>query len=569
MESAMKLTPTVLYAQNFAKNHPYAGLAIACLFSLAIFSPSAPKVVSPGGFCLVLGVLLFAITCLRRQLLQFLRDFPAIFFAILFVAFLASYGFFASQAPLTYLFFLCAVFAAICLIYLTDKKKLETWHIAFLIGFLSFILHLIFILYTPFDVLQHDLGDPGTTYGHISYIEFFINNNFALPQFDLRQMYGYQNPPLHHLVAALWLKIAGKLTTDYYAAIESLQMLTLFYSGWVTITCYKFFKELGLTKAALLVPFAIVCAHPSLVLFAGLLNNDVLCLALMMQAALFALRWYKNPSVANILAIAVCIGLSMFTKSTGAMLAPAVAFLFLVRLLQSKGQWRRLFIQFAVFGLVCIPLGLWWNIYYLLKFNVPLFYVPNQGVDSFQYIGHYPAWQRLFDFNPMQFKMLYHDWGNVYYEYNIPVAIFKTSVFGEFNYAYNPYLKFPSVVLFYSNIALIAASLLAMLHGFFAGKNFSIKAFLLIFYFCVMASYVNFCFAFPHSCTMNYRYILPSFIIGCCFLGFSIKQLHKAAKPFAIVCRTLIFAISGIFCFSSFLFYALFTAGGPINVNML
>ena len=95
-----------------------------------------------------------------------------------------------------------------------------------------------------------------------------------------------------------------------------------------TILSYKIFKEFSLKRWGLLIPFAIVCFHPSLILLSGSINNDMLCLTFMMASILMAIRWYKNPRIRTILPVALCIGLAMMSKFSGALVAPAVAFLF-------------------------------------------------------------------------------------------------------------------------------------------------------------------------------------------------------------------------------------------------
>lgn len=551
----MTLTRAATTATDFARRHPYITLAAACLVAGALFRQGAPHLLTGTGACLLLAVVLVLLAMQWRAVVGGFRRRPVVAGLCTGGALLAVVGFFVGTHPAVYLFTLALLVVWLTALYLLSKDLLQTWHVALMLAFLSYMLHLAYTLYAPFYSFQHDLGEPGGTTGHLSYIEYFVNSNFQLPQFDLRERFGYQNPPLHHLLAAIWLKAAAALTRDYGAALESLQLLPLFYTGCVTITGYKLLREFDLDGLPLLVPFAVICLHPTLVIFSGLLNNDVLCLALTMLAALYALRWYKNPSMGGILKIAVAIAMAMFTKTSGALVAPAVAFLFVARLVQSKpAAHRQLFAQFVAFGCVCIPLALWWHVYYSVKFGTPLFYVPPQPLDSPQYVGGYPAFQRLFGLAPCQFENLYCNWGQQpwpYYEYSIPATILKTSVFGEFSFAYNPYTRVPAPLLFYSNVAMVVVSAGAALYSLLARQTTQsrvMRLFLAVFYLGVVGSYVQFCFKFPHSCTMNFRYIAPTFLIGCVFIGTALQGAPKAA-------RWGIYALSAGFCAASCLFW--------------
>ena len=166
---------------------------------------------------------------------------------------------------------------------------------------------------------------------------------------------------------------------------------------------------------------AILCFHPTLILMAGSINNDILSALLMMAAALWTLRWYRAPSFGRILCIALCIGLAMMTKLSGALVAPAVAVVFLIKLIQSRKAPGRLIGQYAAFGAAVFPLGLWWGVRNLLRFGTPITYVPMIADTDVQYIGHIPVLQRLFDFSPHQFSSVFMAWGNRnadYFEYN-------------------------------------------------------------------------------------------------------------------------------------------------------
>ena len=100
----------------------------------------------------------------------------------------------------------------------------------------GFLLRLWYVLYTPVNVRQHDVFSFGaeepitvfSNYRHAEYIEY-ICRYLSLPEVDpraagLSQLY---HPPLHHLLAGLWLRLQLALGSGYRRAVESIQLLTL------------------------------------------------------------------------------------------------------------------------------------------------------------------------------------------------------------------------------------------------------------------------------------------------------------------------------------------------------
>ncbi|WP_010248694.1 ArnT family glycosyltransferase [Acetivibrio cellulolyticus] len=317
-------------------------------------------------------------------------------------------------------------------IFLKVKGKLTTRNIIILLGITSLLLRVMYIMYTPYYTRQHDSDGIDSSVGHIAYIQHFFNNNFMLPDFDPRTKTQFYHPPLHHFISALWLKFNSVLGMEYVQAVENIQVLTLFYTGCINILCYKIFKEFSLEKLGLIIPFSIVCFHPTLIILSGSINNDVLCLTLMVAAILFTIRWYKNPTTLTIIKIAVSLGLSMMAKSSGFLIAPAIAVVFFFKLWQKRDMFFKLIGQFATFGVICIPLGLWWSVYNFVKYKMPFNAILRLDISP-QYLGDCSVITRLFEFNPIKFENIYTGFGNPYRDSNIFIALLKTSVFGEFN----------------------------------------------------------------------------------------------------------------------------------------
>ena len=297
----------------------------------------------------------------------------------------------------------------------------------------------------------------------------------------------------------------------------------------------------------------VLAFHPTLIIMSGSVNNDQLMVALTFGAILYAVRWYRRPSLRHILPLACFIGGAMMAKLSGGLVAPAVALLFLLKLIQSKGRRGGLIRQFAVFGAVCVPLGLWWPVRNFLLYQVSPGYVPDLGTDSFQYIGYRTVTERLFDFSPAQFKTVFVAWGEPHFDYNPVLGLFKTAMFGEYRFAATGEAFYVfCAALFWIGAALTLLAFGTMVYGLITRRLIAdggLRCFFLALYLTIFVSYVRFCFVFPFTCTMNIRYAVPLILIGTVFLGKLAQRLEEKPPLSAAgaLCRGML-ALTAVFC---------------------
>lgn len=122
----------------------------------------------------------------------------------------------------------------------------------------------------------------------------------------------------------------------------------------------------------------------------------------------------------------------MMSKSSGVLVAPAVAVVFLIKLLKTKTERKALWQQFGAFLAVCAPLGLWWTVYCKLRFGVPVGALTALTPDNPQYIGGFSISQRFFGIDWQHLSVFENwDWQNHVFEYNLLFALLKTSLFDE------------------------------------------------------------------------------------------------------------------------------------------
>lgn len=455
-------------------------------------------------------------------------------------------------------------------VFLIISNKLNEKSFIFLIFLAGFLLRLNYVLYTDLGrtvrVRQHDVYGFGTEKGHAGYIEYFYNNGFTLPDDNPMYTAQFYHPPLHHFLSALWMRLLTTFGMGYDRAITSLQYLVMFYSSCCMLVSYKIFKELKIKGLGLYLATATVAFHPTLIILAGSINNDILSILFSLLALYTTLKWYNDSNIKNIIPIALSIGLGMMTKISVVIIAIPVAFLFLVKLANQKKSKTDFVKQYVVFGAICIPLGLFSPIRNYIKFKTPIGYVPGLSEGSDQYIGFRTTFERLFDFSYNPFSNIYLNRVSAYsdyYEYNPFVALIKTSLFGEYNFSTTKGIAFWAHLLLYFNIALIVVALAAEIFVIIKkmkGSDKNIFIFLGFYHILLIINYVSFCFKFPHTCSMDFRYITPALTLGALFLGSAVTILNtdeKYNKKITKILNCVAACIVVVFCLSSTAVYVI------------
>ena len=245
------------------------------------------------------------------------------FFAVLYYNMLLS-----AQKPEMVVLNVGLILVAAVIVYMMITKKLTTKRLILLLFILGFFVRLAYIMAISVRTKQHDAGSVEDMEGHLGYIAY-LAYNLKLPDMDVRDVYQFYHPPLHHIIAAVWVRVQNAIGISEEDIWENVQILTLFYSSCCMILSYKIFRSLGLKGKGLIIAFAIVAFNPTFYILAGSINNDILSVTFMLGAVLNTLYWYKSRSMGRIVCIAVCVGCAMMAKLSCWMVAPAIAFIFL------------------------------------------------------------------------------------------------------------------------------------------------------------------------------------------------------------------------------------------------
>ena len=428
---------------------------------------------------------------------------------------------------------------------------------------LGIAIRFVYVLYTGSGDRQHDVGFFNHTWGHANYIEYWYNNGLKLPDFDVTSIWQYYHPPFHHLLMALLLRTLTALGVEYLTACEAIQILPMMYSSLVMIVCYRIFRMAGLKDHPLMIAEAIVCFHPTFILFGGAFNNDMLLMLMVMSAVMWGLRWYREPTMKHIIPLALCIGLGMMTKLSGWMVAPAVAFLFLVVLIRNIKKPLKYIGQYVVFGVICVPLGLWWQVRNLIKFNVPLTFVPMLNTNDPIYSGDLSLSERLLNFGGQLFSYVYDAYtayGAPYNEFNPTYGLFKTAMFDEgtnsITAEHFPQITVTAPILYWISVVLFLTCFICFIRMIIKKSRF-LDGIERVYFAGIMAvhliSYYLFCFAYPFTCTLNIRYCMP--VIPLCAMGLALTLQTARNSKRAVWFKRSMYILSGAFCAMSYLVY--------------
>ena len=460
---------------------------------------------------------------------------------------------------------IAVIIAAAAALLLRRSGALDDVSIIMLLILLGIAIRFVYVLYTGSGERQHDVGTWGSGVSHAGYIEYWNTNNFKLPNFDVRNYWQFYHPPFHHWIMAITLSVLSALGLPYPVACEALQILPMTYSSLTMIVSYRIFRMVKLKGTPLIAAMAIICFHPTFILFSGSFNNDMLLMLFAMSAIMWGLRWYRDPVMKNIIPLALCIGLGMMTKLSGWMVAPAVALMFLIILIKNIKKPLKYIGQYVLFGVICVPLGIWWQVRNLIRFKIPLTFVPILGSDNVMYSGNMPLTERLFSFGNGQLSYVYtaityHDAS--YNEYNPTISLFKTAMFDEgtnsISDLHYPQIALTGPILFWISVVLFITAFVCFVIMMIKKSKYlngAERAYFSLLFATHIISYYMYCITYPLTCSFNIRFCMP--LIPLCSMGLAlfIQKSGQSAKPAAIWFGRVMYGITAAFCFMSFLVY--------------
>ncbi len=508
------------------ENRIFVIAALAALAVDLLFQQDAVNKISVGNTLLILGVLvlvnLAAYWLGGRRLLLMGSMITAWLIALIWSAVIVrqNYGEWAGYVGLATVgigLVTLAVLLFIGIKFIGVKQSKMTEDTMLVLLLVALAMRIFYVVMTQAHIYQNDIGVLWSPLGgHLGYVRYLLDNQ-ALPDFDPTTRHQFYQPPLHYVISALWVKLHTLFGIPIESVDENLQVLSLFYSMASLGVLNKIAIRLKISVGGRLAALCVIAFLPYDIMMSAAVNNDLLMTLLVLLCIYFTVEWYQEPGIANILLMGITIGCAMMTKISGVLIAPGVAVIMLVKAWKGRREWKKYVGQFAVFGLVAFPLGLWYPLKCLLQYGVPLGYVPYMGIDSSQYIGMYTGTRRFFEVGDQLTELCLH-WENSapYIDYNIPISLVKFAVFGEGSYyLVNETVKTIGTWMFWFTAVLLVAAALLCVYCFVGRRlawvyKVSFAAMILV----ILGSYVKFCYMYPHVCTMHIRYVMVAVYLG-------------------------------------------------------
>ncbi|MDE6747516.1 MAG: glycosyltransferase family 39 protein [Lachnospiraceae bacterium] len=418
-----------------------------------------------------------------------------------------------------------------------NQKKMDRLKMAGILG-AGFLLRFFYVLFSTIYDRQYDIGmidlDAGHTVsgGHLAYIQY-IYENLRLPNIDPTSVYQFHHPPLHHFCCAIWMRFCSIFIHNTDVLEESIQMVPFICSLLILLVILKILRQFDLREKTVCLLMLLFSFHPALVLLSGSVNNDCMSLLFTLLCVYTTIRWSRKPNMRNIIYIALSISLGMLTKQNVAEMAFPIAFVFIymfVKQWRERGLPEKMIKQFALFGVVSVPIGMSFYVRNLILYKTPLIWVYTLPEDSWQYTGNVPVLNRFLwpVLSEMADNLLHFKIGC---GYNVWMQIIRTSVLGEWDMMdVGRSVKVLAVLLMVAGAAMAFLAFIAFCKVFIIGKNTIDIPCRIIFvasYLVNLIFYLKFAYDYPHQCSMSFRYIEIELLFPAVALGIIWQRSDK------------------------------------------
>ena len=475
--------------------------------------------------------------------------------------------------------FLCILAIVLVGVILKFKNKLSIEKALFLVFLLGVVMQLNYMLITPIYpnayYRQHDAwGDAG----HEAYA-WTLYTTGKLPTLT-DETTGYlasqfYHPPFNALMQALFMHIAKPFMTLYNTMsgsayydvtnadcmYQTAEVLATFYMNIATYFAIRLVNKLKVNCKFRFVGAVFIALFPALMILAGQINNDTLCIMNCFIVIYYTACWWENKSYYNAIMIGLFTGLAMFAKLSGALIILPAIVAYAVSLVQSiikKEKISHYFIQGGIIGVVAAPLGLWFHIYANVKYHQPFGYVWPITWDAL-YVGNHSFFDRfinIFDFQDLTLSL----WGRTVYDtannipnnYNLPNFLIKSALFGEYSFMCAESL---GVLALAFNYLFVYSSLILMIIYFVKSKKEHLEMKIIggVIVLTQLLAQLYFNIKYPFGCTMDFRYIVP-IILGFMILDVLAFDKFIQEKSWRKYYSLAVLIIGGLFitCITGF-----------------
>lgn len=479
-------------------------------------------------------------------------------------------------------------------------KKINFKRIIIYLLLIGLVLKMVYMLYTPATVRQYDTFSTNHN-GHFDYT-LYIFENFKLPNkvFTESNVYQFYHPPVNYFTQAIFMHAfkvihpVNYFIKDTESLFQTCQILSCFYCFLISLYGVKTICLTKLRNSSKMIGIVFIIFFPRLNQFSGQLNNDPLAALFTILAIYRVSKWYlKGKHTVDFLLTSLYLGLGMATKLSSSIISLGLAFVFLIELIRSikkkenSLKLSKLLIQYVLFLIIVIPLGLSFQVYlhnvYKLPYNFVFRNLNSALFTGYRgYIENRQDIYRLSYYDEQNFGLIYtsHAYNiliryiapiyfddfiqagfpycNAFENYNIVSYAIRSALFGEFGYWNGISFASISVVLAY---LLLYFSLITLIYCLIKDKKIIDKNFILAISvtISIIIFYIYLQISMPFGCSMDFRYIVPiiiplSYIL--CYINESlINRKNKLTFSLSIILKLLTYSFA--FIISTFYFVAI------------
>lgn len=377
---------------------------------------------------------------------------------------------------------------------LSMKKWVTPENIIKLLIFAGCVLRIWYAVVTPVTVRAHDIiGISTNSVGKASYLLRLAVLGKLPDSYDTQ----FYQQPFYFLLSAFVAKVMQAVTGigDAEFLVNAGKIVSCAASCFSLYLSERLLREFCLARTRVF-GMVILSFTPVFWLTGGRLGEDALTFFFMVAVILVTIYWEKTPDWKYTILLAILYGCGMMTKVSLAFPSFYTAYIF----------WKnRKSLQFVpkmlVFAIIAFPLGMWYSIRNFVLFGQPIGYV--MVPDAFLYRGMTSYVARFFSIDVRNW--LRSPYANPLRDYNFPVYLLKTELFGEFSYDMPIWI--PAMLLLISTVLTL---LVAAVGIFKICKWKSIsedkRPYILGLLFGGYAA-ISY-FSLPYGCSMDFRYYL-------------------------------------------------------------
>lgn len=398
-----------------------------------------------------------------------------------------------------------------------NQKLMNWWTVQNgirLLLLLGIVLRIWYAVVTPVTLRGYDIFKLSPDdYGKAAYLLRLVQRG-ELPQTYYGQNY---QQPFYYLLSAVVSKgmsvIWGNTTPEFL--LNGGKVVSCVASCLFLLLAERMLQKFAEEKVRIYV-VAVLCVTPVLILTSGRLAEDALVGFFMLAVLWGTLQWENTSDWKHTLMLALLYGCGMMTKISLAFPACYTAYIF-----WKNRKTVQFWLKMVVFGVISLPLGLWYSVRNYILFGQPIGYVMEPG--DLLYTGEYSYVARFFSLN-------IQDWLETPYttaieNYNFPVYLLKTELFGGFQYQTPLWLSFMLLAV-NTVIALIVAAYGIYRIVCLVGKGEYREGKLRPFSFGLLfGGYAAFSYlGVPYGCSMDMRYYLILVVCKILALGCLLQE---------------------------------------------